>query len=431
MSSLHDRYGNELGTQSVAAQEAYLAGAESLMAATPGMDGHFRKAVEADENFALGHISLARAKQLLGRGHEAKEPLARAKELAGGASPREQSQIAIFEKILTGQGAAALEAIREHMKEWPRDAMALAPATSVFGLIGFSGQIGREVDQLALLEPFEKYYGDDWWYRTQLAFAQIELQKLDEGQRNIDAALEAFPKSAHAAHIRTHLFYELGEREAGLAFLRDWMKDYSRDGLMHVHNNWHLALWSMETGRMEDAWRIYDEALSPAVTWGPQINVATDCVAFLARAEMAGEPRPAKRWREIADYAAKWFGRPGLGFVDMHTVMAYAMAGDGAALATFIESPRGATADMLAPMARGFAAYAQGDWKHAIEEIEPLLGTHERLGGSRAQRDLLEYLVTSAMVKAGRAAAARAMIEKRRPQNGKGKGFPLAGLMSS
>ena len=65
MSSLHDRYGNELGTQSVAAQEAYLAGAESLMAATPGMDGHFRKAVEADENFALGHISLARAKQLL------------------------------------------------------------------------------------------------------------------------------------------------------------------------------------------------------------------------------------------------------------------------------------------------------------------------------------------------------------------------------
>jgi hypothetical protein len=127
-------------------------------------------------------------------------------------APREQSQIAIFEKILTGQGAAALEAIREHMKEWPRDAMALAPATSVFGLIGFSGMTGREADQLALLEPFEKHYGDDWWYRTQLAFAQIELQKLDEGQRNIDAALDAYPKSAHAAHIRGHLFYELGER---------------------------------------------------------------------------------------------------------------------------------------------------------------------------------------------------------------------------
>lgn len=425
---LQDRYGNELGTQSTAARDAYLAGVEALMAATPGMDTAFQKSVEADEGFALGHISLARAKQLLGRGHEAKEPLARAKELAGGASPREQSQIAIFEKILTGQGAAALEAIRAHMKDWPRDAMALAPATSVFGLIGFSGKTGREIDQLALLEPFEKHYGDDWWYRTQLAFAQIELQKLDEGRRNIDAALAAFPRSAHAAHIRGHLFYELGEREAGLAFLKEWMKDYPREGLMHVHNNWHLALWSMETGRMEQAWRIYDEALSPTVAWGPQINVATDCAAFLARAEMAGEARDEGRWRELADYATKWFGRPGIGFVDMHTVLAYAMAGDGTALAKFIETPKGATADILPALASGFEAYAQGDWTVAIEAIEPLLATHERLGGSRAQRDLLEYLVTSAMVKAGRVSEARATIQKRRPHNGKGKGFPLAGL---
>ncbi|WP_425064194.1 tetratricopeptide repeat protein [Reyranella sp.] len=426
--SLQDRYGNQLATRSTAARDAYLAGVESLMSATPGMEAAFQEAIDADETFALGHIALARAKQLLGRGHEAKAPLARAKELAGDASPREQSQIAIFEKILTGQAAAALEAIREHMKDWPRDGMALAPATGVFGLIGFSGKQGREVDQLAFLEPFEKHYGDDWWFRTQLAFAQVELQKLDEGRRNIDAALDAFPKSAHAAHICGHLFYELGEREEGLAFLREWMKDYPREGLMHVHNSWHLALWSMETGRMAEAWRLYDEALRPAVAWGPQINVATDCAAFLARAEMAGEARRPDRWRELADYVTKWFGRPGLGFVDMHTVLAYAMAGDDAALAKFTETPAGATADLLAPLARGFAAYAQGDWSRAVEEIEPLLATHERLGGSRAQRDLLEYLVTSAMVKAGRASEARAMIETRRPQNGKGKGFPLAGL---
>ena len=74
------------------------------------------------------------------------------------------------------QGAASTSNFR--LEEVPLPA--LAPATSVFGLIGFSGKEGREADQLALLEPFEKHYGDDWWYRTQLAFAQIELQKLDE-----------------------------------------------------------------------------------------------------------------------------------------------------------------------------------------------------------------------------------------------------------
>jgi hypothetical protein len=129
MSMLKDRYGNELSTTSMAARDAYLAGVDSLLAATPGMDAAFARSAEADEGFALAHISLARAKQLLGRGHEAKAPLARARELAAGATPREQSQIAIFEKILTGQAPAALEAIREHMmssRSWNRSRSTMA-----------------------------------------------------------------------------------------------------------------------------------------------------------------------------------------------------------------------------------------------------------------------------------------------------------------
>lgn len=425
---LKDRYDNELSTASAAARDAYQVGMDSLMAATPGMDAAFQAAVEADEGFALGHISLARAKQLLGRGHEAKAPLARAKELAPGTTAREQSHIAVFEKMLTGQSPAALDGVYAHLKDWPRDAMVLAPATGVFGLIGFSGKVGREAEQLAIMAPLEKHYGNDWWYRSQLAFAEVEVGKLDEGERNIDASLAAYPRSAHASHIRGHLVYERGEREVGLTYLTDWMKDYSRDGLMHCHNSWHLALWSMETGKHADAWRIYDDAVRPGASWGPQINVTTDAVAFLVRAEYAGQPRDAKRWREIADYAGKWFGRPGLSFVDMHTILAYAMTGDDAALAKFLETPRGPAADMLQPLAQGFTAFAQGEWARAAQEIQPLLATHERLGGSRAQRDLLEYMVTASLVRAGKVAEARAQISSRRPQNGKGKGFPIAGL---
>ena len=156
-SKMKDRYGNELSTTSTAARDAYVRGVDSLMSATAGTDTAFADAVAADDGFALAHIGLARAKQLLGRGHEAKVPRARALELAAGTTPREQSQIAIFDKILTGQGEAALAAIHEHMKDWPRDAMAFTPATSVFGLIGFSGRVGREAEQLAVLEPFENF----------------------------------------------------------------------------------------------------------------------------------------------------------------------------------------------------------------------------------------------------------------------------------
>src|SRR5262249_18059161 len=155
--------------------------------------------------FALAHIALARALQLLGRGAELKAPLERALALAAGTTMREQSHIAIFAKILTGQGAAAVPLVLEHVRTWPQDAMVLSPITSVFGLIGFSGRIGREVEQLAVLQPLASAYGDDWWFCTVLAFAEIELQDFKNGLRDIETALRGNPRNAHAAHVRAHL----------------------------------------------------------------------------------------------------------------------------------------------------------------------------------------------------------------------------------
>jgi hypothetical protein len=35
--------------------------------------------------------------------------------------------------------------------------------------------------------------------------------------------------------------------------------------------------------------------------------VLSDCASFLVRAEIAGQPRRPDLWRDIADYAARWF----------------------------------------------------------------------------------------------------------------------------
>src|SRR5215831_325617 len=426
VSVLEDRYGNKLSTSSSNARDAYIIGVDKLLSAGWGIDQAFREAIAADENFALAHIALARTLQVLGRGGEARDPLQRALTLAPATTAREQSHIAIFAKILGNQGAEAVSMIGEHIKDWPRDAMVLAPATGVFGLIGFSGRAGREAEQLALLEPLARHYGEDWWFRTVLAFAEIELQKHDSGFKNIEVALRGFPHNAHAAHIRAHLFYEKGQREEGLAYLGQWNATYSRDGQLHCHISWHLALWSLETGRRDQAWKIYREALHPGGSWGPQINVLTDCASFLARAEMAGEPRSPELWREISQYAARWFPNYGIIFADMHSALAFAMAGDAEALARIIESPKGPAADILVPIARGFDGLARGDWTRVVDELKPVLQAHDRVGGSRAQRDLLEYSVTCALLRSGRRDEAWRLISSRRPQNA-ASGLPLAG----
>jgi tetratricopeptide (TPR) repeat protein len=428
---LTDRYDNSLTTSSVAARDAYVRGADLLLSANVGAEEAFRDAIAADDGFALTHISLARTLQIYGRGAETKAPLARALELAPRTTAREQSHIAIFERILTGRGADGLALTREHIKTWPRDAFALAPSTSVFGLIGFSGLKGREEDQLALLAPLAVVYGDDWWYRCLLAFAELELGHFDRALPNIEASLKAFPRNANAAHIRSHLYYEVGERNAGLTFLNEWARDYPRAGVLHCHVSWHQALWSLELGRIDEAWRIYQEGLRPTAAWGPQINVLTDCASFLFRAELAGEARRPELWQEVSQYAAKWFPDPGVGFADLHAALAHAMAGNGEALERIVRNPKGPAADIVVPMASAFGAFARADWDGTITAIEPHLGGHERLGGSRAQRDLVEYALLGAMLRAGRPVDDVARrITTRRPQNAREGGYPLKELQS-
>ena len=215
-----------------------------------------------------------------------------------------------------------------------------------------------------------------------------------------------------------------------MAYLRDWVKDYPRDGQIHCHVNWHLALWNLETGRLDEAWRVYSDALHPGASWGPQLNVLTDCASFLFRAELAGQPRRPELWRDLAGYAAQWFPNSGVAFADVHSALAFAMAGEGEALSRIADGAKGAAADIIAPIAKGFGAYATGDWTGAVSAIEPLLVSHERVGGSRAQRDLLEYAVVSAMLRAGDGPAARRLIAARRPQNASGAGFPISGLVA-
>ena len=118
--------------------------------------------------------------------------------------------------------------------------------TSVFGLIGFSGLPGREAEQLAFISRLSPYYGDNWWFRTQLAFAQIEVGQLASAQENIEIAMNANPRSAHTAHIRAHLYYENMEDKEGLSYLSNWCKNY--DPSATLYNPYLLACRSLVIG---------------------------------------------------------------------------------------------------------------------------------------------------------------------------------------
>ncbi len=413
---LNDRYDNPLTTRSQSARDAYVEGVDSILSANGDGIGLLQGAVQADDSFALAHAALARALQISARGAEAVAAITKARALAAGISGRERGHINMLGHLIDGDGALAYAAALDHLAAFPRDALIAQPLTGVFGLIGFSGLSGREAEQLAFLAQLAPHYGEDWWFGTQFAFAQIEVGQADRALQTIECALERNPCSAHGAHVRAHIHYERGETEAGLAYLGEWRRDYQRRGVLYCHISWHVALWMLERGDAAAAWRIIDDCVRPGKVWGPPLNVLTDTASFLHRAElMGGAPQP-ERWREVSEFARQLFPKPGIAFADVHAALAHAMSGETDALAKLIAEPVGPAGEVVAALAQVFAAFARQDWTESIALLAPVMATHERIGGSRAQRDLLEFSLVAALLKAGRPDDARLTLISRRPK---------------
>ncbi len=424
---LQDRYGFALTTASGEARDAYVAGVDLSLSATHGAEEAFRRAIAADEGLAVAHAALARTLQVAARIPEAKAAAARAREPAAALPHREKSHAITLATVIDGGSVAGLAAVKEHLAQYPRDAMVLAPCTGVFGLIGFSGRPGREAELLALLDPLADAYGEDWWFTSAHAFAQVECGNIDRALATIERSLAANPRNAHGAHIRAHVYYEGGERAAGLAYLEDWWKDYPKASLLHCHISWHIALWRMELGRTQEAWAFYRAPLRPGASTGPPLNTLTDSASFLFRAEMAGAQRDPELWRELSTYATQCFPAPGIAFADVHGALAHALAGNGEALAKIVERPKGPAADVVAPLARAFAAFSREDWTEASAQFSGILAAHERVGGSRAQRDLIEYALAVCLLRSGRIEEARQLLQTRRAHSGAGA-WPIRGI---
>ena len=413
---MQDRYGNHRSTTSDAAFEQYCLGVDLSLAAQPGGIEALTQATELDPNFAVAHADLARGLQILSKPKQARVAMARARALEHQLGDSERGHVNIMGHLIDGQADRALALVKAHLQSFPRDAMVVAPACGVFGLIGFSGRVGREAENLAFMESVAAHYIGDWWFESQMAFSLCEVGQLAKAGDLIETAYAANPHNANAVHHRAHIHYELGESHAGRVAITAWRASYARQGLLHCHLAWHDALWALEAGHVERVWDIVAADIHPQRATAPPINIVTDLVALLLRTELLGHERPNELWRLAADYAQEMFAKPGLSFVDYHCAIAYAVTEREEHLTPLTAVDRGVASDQVAAIATAFAEFAEKNWQGMLAKLTPIMATHERLGGSRAQRDLLELSYAYALVGLGYNAEAERFINQRRPR---------------
>jgi tetratricopeptide (TPR) repeat protein len=429
---LRDHYDLALTTASAAARDAYVQASGLALTFYPGALEAYGRAIAADPVFALAHAGKALVLLRQGDVAAARSALASAKGLASAVSEREASHIAFFELVFAGETEAAIAALYAHLAAWPRDALVVASAANPNGLIGGSGHLGQKRRIAVLMDRLAPHYGDDFWFASYHAMALSEDGQLGRARTKIEQSVAANPNNAHGAHGFAHICYESGDLEAARRFLSAWLATYPRDGFFYGHLSWHLSLFEIQAGNWPEAWRLYHDALVlDRHSGGPQQKIS-DGAAFLWRAELAGHPRDAAAWRALHDYANSALPRPGNGLYDLHVILAQAVMGDEAApdtrahqIEALAREGRYLSGSYLPTLARGFSAYERRDFSGAIEALDSLVGENERIGGSRAQHDLIEFTLLRAYLGADRLDEARHLLGVRRPG---ASGVPVLGV---
>jgi len=429
---LTDQYGLLLSTTSSAARDAYVEGCEAKLTMYPGALEAFDRAIAADPCFALAYAAKAHALLERGDAAAARVSMASAKSLTAGLSAREASHVAFFCLLVAGDAEGALVAVHAHLDAFPRDAVVLATTAFTNGLIGSSGRAGQKRMLLELLNRLAPSWGDDWWFTGHHGMAFSENGQREAAHPKIERSLAQNPKNPWAAHARAHLSYEEGDANAACGFLASWLGTYPRNGTLYSHLSWHLALGHLELGDAAAALRLFTEAFAPDVHSGPPRGKLNDAVSFLWRWELAGHPRDADAWRVMHDFATGAFLRASTAFSDMHIALAEAVAGKGAALEArerqideLAHNGRYPSGPLVPAVSRGFAAFERQDFSGAIDALEPVAGELERIGGSRAQLDLVEFTLLKAYLAADRADDVRRMLSGRRRGSTR---IPVAGL---
>ena len=408
MQRVDDLYGLCLSTSPVAA-EAYNRGVGHLLRVQEGALAGISESITHDPTFALGQAGLA----LLGHEYcasvDVEARLAAALLHAERASERERSHVHAVVDHVRGESRPLIRHLREH----PRDALLLSVAVPT---IAFAGVTTVPEESWAIVERAERAYGDDWWYTGLLAFVRQEQCRWDEAMLLSCRSLDREPAAGHSVHARTHVHYETGDHQAGLTWLDDWIHSEGRSSDNLAHYSWHAALHELSMGDFAAVQHRYAAELAPPTVVGCRALV--DSCSLLWRWAITpgavGVPRVEGVVTSIED---DLIDEPPTPFMALHAAVTLCALGEADRLdrldrwAARHDDPT--YAEVVSPLCGALRSLAIGDPGAAADQLNRLLGVIWRLGGSDAQREVVEDTLIAALLAAGRLDDARPVINRR------------------
>lgn len=338
---------------------------------------------------------------------------------------RERAHLAAIEAWADGRWHGAARVLDDLLVQWPTDVLALMMGHVLDFFTGDAANLRDRVGRsLPSFDPGHPHYG---FVRGMHAFGLEESGSYDRSEAAGLDAVTRNPDDVWATHAVVHTYEMQGRVDDGIRFLRSTEANWGSGNLFTVHNWWHLGLYELEAGRVDEVLAIYDAQVHTAESQPVSLELL-DSAAMLWRLHLDGID-VGDRFDVLADAWGAWLGQERwYAFNDFHAVVAFAGAGrldearsviDGmeryvaAAPSVDARSNVAMTGEIALPASRGIVAHAEGSHDAAVDALLPVRRIANRFGGSHAQRDLIQRTVTDSALRSGRLELARALVDER------------------
>ena len=337
---------------------------------------------------------------------------------------REAAHVAALSQVVRGARAAGVAVLERHLMQYPLDIVAHQAAALGDGFLGRFHRIRDRAARALPLWPKEMP-----GYGSLLAFHAFGAEEAGDYARAEDESREAAelePLSFWPHHTVAHVMEMTGRPEDGLGWMSAREALWSTPEHMNqVHIWWHKALFHLELGQYDAALALYDGPVR--ATQRPLCLSLTNASALLWRldtlsSEMGGCDIGG-RWQELADLWAGHADGRCLVFGDIHAAMAELRAGRELQVERRLGAMRETAArDVEAaalyrsvgiPVVDGLTAFHRGDYGDAVERLMPAMFDLWQIGGSHAQRDVINWTLTEAALRAGKRDIALALAHER------------------
>jgi tetratricopeptide (TPR) repeat protein len=386
-----------------AALEAYERALADFQSWRSGSDAHLARALQEAPAFVMAHVFqayLLLSSRDSRRVRSAQPILERAAGLP--ANERERLHLSALSAALADHFERANARWGELLSMQPRDALALQVAHS---FDYFTGDVARMNHRVTAVLP--AWSSELPGYHAVLAMHAFSLEERGEYERAEQAARAALSLNAldaRAHHVMAHVFEMTERADEGVRWMNENLSAWSVDTVVATHCWWHLALFHLGQGRLDQALALYDGRIRAGRSSG--IADMIDGAALLWRIHLLGG-NAGPRWGELADAWAPHIDDGFCSFNDLHAMLAFVGARDWGrarrlervvARAASLPTRYGETTRQLGlPACRAVIAFGRHNDNLAIKLLASLPALAHRLGGSHAQRDVLHLTLLQAI----------------------------------